>query len=207
MFLWYADRRAIAARQSTAHDASDAAKLKHLLSPTSPKQPPSSPASAFIPAASTPAATETRRGRQRSSGCDDAADETAADGGDGSRAMSKSASASSLTLPNAHRQYIYMLTTSSRVSWATENARNESADNETARHEKARHENAGKVVFWFRSAWTVYTAALNFKSSRCRYLMNRNSTPRVAYSCRRTLSIWCRLRCINRQRNGRALDE
>jgi len=56
-----------------------------------------------------------------------------------------------------------------------ENMRHESADNETARHEKARHENAGsensgKVVFWFRSAWTVYTAAFNFRSSRCRYL-------------------------------------
>jgi len=53
--------------------------------------------------------------------------------------------------------------------------RHESADNETAVHEKARHknagnENSGKVVFWFRSAWTVYTAAFNFKSSRCRYL-------------------------------------
>ena len=90
-----------------------------------------------------------------------------------------------------------------------ENTRHESADNETARHEKARHENAGnensgKVVFWFTSAWTVYTAAFNFKSSRCRYLMNRNSTPRVANSCRRTLSIWCRLRCLNRRRYGRA---
>jgi len=47
-----------------------------------------------------------------------------------------------------------------------ENTRHKSADNETARHEKARYENAGKVVFWFRSARTVYTAAFNFKSSR-----------------------------------------
>jgi len=76
----------------------------------------------------------------------------------------------------------------------------------TAWHENARNENSGKVVRWFRSAWTVYTATFNFKSSRHRYLMNRNSTPRVAYSCRRTLiSIWCRFRGLNRRRHGRAL--
>jgi len=57
----------------------------------------------------------------------------------------------------------------SRENTRHKNTGKEKARHENTRHENARNENSGKVWFWSKWALTVCTAALKFKSSRCRY--------------------------------------